>query len=151
MTRDAVLEEFRSDACDCECDAWACIVDRAMADEIVRLRKERDQLLETKDAVFDNLFRTEEERDAVAKRFTSACDMARQYAETYGMDRAGDNVFQTMRDDAERHRRILAKLRAPSEKILLAAVEAVPYGASYAALQRCLPAAVTAAEQEVAP
>lgn len=46
--------------------------------------------------------------------------------------------------------RILAALRAPSEKILLAAVEAVPYGASYAALQRCLPAAVTAAEQEVA-
>ena len=83
MTRDEVLEEFRSDACDCECDAWACIVDRAMADEIVRLRA------------------------------------------------------------------ILAMLKQPSEKILLAAVEAVPYGASYAALQRCLPAAVTAAEQEV--
>lgn len=40
MTRNEVLEEFRSDACDCECEAWACIVDKAMADEIVRLRDE---------------------------------------------------------------------------------------------------------------
>lgn len=42
------------------------------------------------------------------------------------------------------------RLREPSEKVLLAAVEAVPYGASYAALTRCIPAAVAAAEQEVA-
>ena len=40
-------------------------------------------------------------------------------------------------------------LREPSEKVLLAAVEAVPYGASYAALMRCIPAAVAAAEREV--
>jgi hypothetical protein len=46
--------------------------------------------------------------------------------------------------------RILAALREPSEKVLLAAVEAVPYGASYAALMHCIPAAVAAAEQEVA-
>lgn len=45
--------------------------------------------------------------------------------------------------------RILDTLREPSEKVLLAAVEAVPYGASYAALTRCIPAAVAAAEQEV--
>ena len=43
----------------------------------------------------------------------------------------------------------LDRLREPSEKVLLAAVEAVPYGASYAALTRCIPAAVAAAEQEV--
>lgn len=46
--------------------------------------------------------------------------------------------------------RILDTLREPNEKVLLAAVEAVPYGASYAALTRCIPAAVAAAEQEVA-
>jgi chromosome segregation ATPase len=44
--------------------------------------------------------------------------------------------------------RILAALREPSEQVLLAAVEAVPYGASYAALTRCIPAAVAAAERE---
>jgi hypothetical protein len=42
MTRDEVLDEFRSDACTCECEAWSCIVDRNMADEIVWLRKEND-------------------------------------------------------------------------------------------------------------
>jgi len=49
----------------------------------------------------------------------------------------------------DRLRSILAALREPSEKVLLAAVEAVPYGASYAALTRCIPAAVAAAEREV--
>lgn len=39
-------------------------------------------------------------------------------------------------------------LREPSEKVLLAAVEAVSYGASYAALMHCIPAAVAAAERE---
>ena len=53
-----------------------------------------------------------------------------------------------MADEIVRLRSILAKLREPSEKILLAAVEAVPYGASYAALMRCIPAAVAAAERE---
>jgi hypothetical protein len=47
-----------------------------------------------------------------------------------------------------RMRAILAALREPSEKVLLAAVEAVSYGASYAALMRCIPAAVAAAEKE---
>ena len=50
----------------------------------------------------------------------------------------------------DRLRSILAALREPSEKVLLAAVEAVRYGASYAALMHCIPAAVEAAEQEVA-
>ena len=43
----------------------------------------------------------------------------------------------------------LDRLREPSEKVLLAAVEAVSYGASYAALMHCIPAAVAAAEREV--
>ena len=53
-----------------------------------------------------------------------------------------------MADEIVRLRAILAALLEPSEKILLAAVEAVPYGASYAALTRCIPAAVAAAERE---
>ena len=51
--------------------------------------------------------------------------------------------------EVKRVRAILAALREPSEQVLLAAVEAVPYGASYAALMRCIPAAVAAAELEV--
>lgn len=57
--------------------------------------------------------------------------------------------YENMADEIVRLRAILSALREPSEKILLAAVEAVPYGASYAALTRCIPAAVVAAEREV--
>lgn len=62
---------------------------------------------------------------------------------------AADWSINAMADEIVRLRAILAMLKQPSEKILLAAVEAVPYGASYAALMHCIPAAVAAAEQEV--
>jgi hypothetical protein len=55
---------------------------------------------------------------------------------------------QALRHELWRTWRILAALREPSEKVLLAAVEAVRYGASYAALMHCIPAAVAAAERE---
>ena len=38
MTRDEVLDEFGSAACENECEAGDCISERKMADEIVRLR-----------------------------------------------------------------------------------------------------------------
>lgn len=69
--------------------------------------------------------------------------------EFYATPSVPGGATDRMADEIVRLRAILAMLKQPSEKILLAAVEAVPYGASYAALQRCLPAAVTAAEQEV--
>lgn len=33
-----IFDEFNSSACECECEAGDCIADRAMADEIIRLR-----------------------------------------------------------------------------------------------------------------
>ena len=68
-------------------------------------------------------------------------------------DRLRDELVQqsiTLSAEHQHAERILAALREPSESVLLAAVEAVPYGASYAALTRCIPAAVAAAAQEVA-
>ena len=70
----------------------------------------------------------------------------------HAIDRRDDELAQqsiTLSAEHQLAERILAALREPSEKILLAAVEAVPYGASYAALMRCIPAAVAAAEREV--
>jgi hypothetical protein len=69
------------------------------------------------------------------------------------IDRLREELAQqsiTLSAEHQRAERILAALREPSEQVLLAAVEAVPYGASYAALTRCIPAAVAAAAQEVA-
>lgn len=53
MTRDNVLEEFRSDACECDCEAGDCIADRAMADEIVRLRRILAALREPSDGIWE--------------------------------------------------------------------------------------------------
>ncbi len=57
-------------------------------------------------------------------------------------------LLNQLQDENANLKAILAALREPSEKVLLAAVEAVSYGASYAALMRCIPAAVAAAERE---
>ena len=57
-------------------------------------------------------------------------------------------LLNQLQDENANLKAILAALREPSEKVLLAAVEAVRYGASYAALMHCIPAAVEAAERE---
>lgn len=122
MTADEVLEEFLLDPCCMDCPASDCINERRMAEEIVRLREENDTL----------------------------------HSQMLSGNLEDRSIIHQLRDVNLRHqevndrlRAILAKLREPSEKILLAAVEAVPYGASYAALTRCIPAAVAAAEREV--
>lgn len=71
----------------------------------------------------------------------------------HAIDRRDDELAQqsiTLTAEHQRAERILAALREPSEKILLAAKYAVPFGASCTALRRCIPAAVAAAEREVA-
>ena len=59
-----------------------------------------------------------------------------------------EDTYAFLVDENAKRKAILAALRKPSEKVLLAAVEAVSYGASYAALMHCIPAAVAAAENE---
>ena len=85
----------------------------------------------------DEIARLQKIQDA----FSRAADMAQRYCQTHGVGTAGDNVFRVLCDDAERHRNILAKLREPSEAVLLAA-------ARFDTLEG-LRAAVAAAEREV--
>ena len=91
----------------------------------------------------DEIVRLQKIQDA----FRRAADLAQQYCQTHGVGTAGDNVFQVLCDDAERHRNILAKLREPSEAVWEAAVEA--FEASSGSTFASLCAAVEAAEQEV--
>ena len=123
MTADEVLEEFLLDPCCMDCPASDCINERRMAEEIVRLREENETLHSRV------LSGSLEDRSAIHQ----LQDLNLRHQEVN-----------------DRLRSILAALREPSEKVLLAAVEAVRYGASYAALMHCIPAAVEAAEQEVA-
>ena len=123
MTADEVLEEFLLDPCCMDCPASDCINERRMAEEIVRLREENETLHSRV------LSGSLEDRSAIHQ----LQDLNLRHQEVN-----------------DRLRSILAALREPSEKVLLAAVEAVRYGASYAALMHCIPAAVAAAEQEVA-
>jgi len=51
MTREDVLEEFGSTACESECDSCDCMADQKMADEIVRLRSVLAALREPSEAV----------------------------------------------------------------------------------------------------
>ena len=124
MTRDEVLEEFRSDACENECDATDCIVERAMADEIVRLR--------------DRLAAVEAERDAEKQRRREIDDEAFVYAEQ----------VEVMRRRAGSAERTLAALREPSVAIVRAAQQT--WDGDYCHMGVAIRAAVAAAEQEAA-
>ena len=52
MTREEVLDEFGSAACENECEAGDCISERKMADEIVRLRTRLAELNADRDLTF---------------------------------------------------------------------------------------------------
>jgi hypothetical protein len=102
-----------------------------LVQEIDQLRRERDQLLETKDAIFDNLFRTEEERDA---------------AEANAERRWNDIIAAAKK--IERLERILAALRNPSDLMVDALREQIYDLSCFDEALKAIRVAVAAAEKE---
>ena len=101
-------------------------------ERLAAVEAERDRLLGEKDAVFDNLFRTEQERDAMESMYRHHVAVAL------------DAIAKLNHAQA-----ILAALREPSEAVSDAAFESF-YGVDMPrSLLWAIRAAVTAAEDEV--
>ena len=144
MPRDEVLREFGTAECPvAECKLSQCLRERAMADEIVRLRERLAAVEQASLIAHRGELDARQERDDYKHRAEQA------ERERDALREELIHQTYTLSADHQRAEQVLAALREPSEAVMKAMADATPVSVKHAWLMDALRAAVAAAEREV--